>query len=225
MPRLALVFDLDGTLVESAADLHAAVAVVFAERGLTPLDLASVTSFIGHGIANLVEQCFIAAGTPLPKAELGQAVGRFTEIYAAAPAVLSRTYPGVRAALSAFTARGVPLAVCTNKAEAVSRKMLEIMDLSAFFALVIGGDTLAVRKPHPEMIHACARGLGVPLDRLCYVGDSETDAATAAAAQIPFVLFTRGYRKAAIRDIAHAERFDDWLELPALIERLAAGIR
>ena len=223
MPRLALVFDLDGTLVESAADLHAAAAVVFSERGLAPLDLATVTSFIGHGIANLVEQCFVAAGKSLPKAELGQAVGRFTEIYSAAPAVLSRTYPGVLAALSAFTARGIPLAVCTNKAEAVSRKMLEIMDLSAFFALVIGGDTLAVRKPDPEMIHACARGLGVPLERLCYVGDSETDAATAAAAQIPFVLFTGGYRKAAIGDIAHAERFDDWLELPALIARLESN--
>lgn len=218
---LALIFDLDGTLVESAADLHAAAAVVFTERGLAPPDLASVTSLIGHGISNLVEQCFIAAGTPLPKANLGQAVERFTEIYAAAPAELSRTYPGVRAALSAFTARGISLAVCTNKAEAVSRKMLEIMNLSAFFALVIGGDTLAVRKPDPEMIHACARGLGVPLDRLCYVGDSETDAATASAARIRFVLFTRGYRKAAIRDIAHAERFDNWLDLPTLIARLA----
>ena len=147
-----------------------------------------MTSFIGQGMANLVEQCFVAAGTPLPKAGLGQAVGRFTEINAAAPAVLSRTYPGVRAALSAFTARGIPL---------------------------------AVRKPDPGMVHACARGLGVGLDRLCFVGDSETDAATAAAAKIPFVLFTRGYRKAAIRDIAHAERFDDWLELPALVARLA----
>ena len=183
-------------------------------------NLATVTSFIGHGISNLVEQCFAGAGTPLRKAELGQAVGRFTEIYAAALAVLSRTYPGVRAALSAFTARGIPLAVCTNKAEAVSRNMLDAMNLSGFFALVIGGDTLAVRKPDPEMVHACARGLGVGLDRLCFVGDSETDAATAAAAKIPFVLFTRGYRKAAIQDIAHAERFDDWLELPALIARL-----
>jgi phosphoglycolate phosphatase len=218
---LALVFDLDGTLIESAADLHAAAAVLFAERGLVPLDLATVTSFIGHGIPRLVERCLAAAGTPLPEPELGRAVGRFTEIYAASPAVLARPYPGVRTALSAFTARGIPLAVCTNKAEAISRKMLEVMDLSGFFALVIGGDTLAVRKPDPEVVHACARGLGVGRDRLCFVGDSETDAATAAAAKIPFVLFTKGYRKAAIREIVHAERFDDWLELPALIARLA----
>ena len=221
MPQPALIFDLDGTLVESAADLHAAVAVLFAEREAPAPSLDEVISYIGHGIPALVESCFAAAGATMTRGQFEQAVARFSAIYSVSPAALSRTYPGVPAALSVFAARGIPLAVCTNKAEAVTRKMLDALHLSGYFSVVIGGDTLRVRKPDPEMLYACARGLGVGLDQLCFVGDSETDAATASAARIPFVLFTRGYRKAAIRDIAHADRFDDWLELPALVARLA----
>lgn len=218
---VAVAFDLDGTLVDSVGDLHALTVKLLAERGLPSVGIDTVRSFIGHGIPPLVEQSFAAVGAPLSPDALSVAVERYKVLYAAAPADHSRPYPGVVGALTALRTRGMRLAVCTNKIEALSRAVVDAVGLGAFFDAIVGGDTLSVRKPDPAMLRHTAQLLGAPTERLVFVGDSETDAATAEAAGVPLMLYTRGYRKSPVESLTHAAAFDDFAELPALMSRLA----
>jgi len=219
--RGGVVFDLDGTLVDSIGDLHAIAAAVLAEHGLRPLPLETVAGFVGAGIPALVERCFAAAGRPLDGPALRLAVTRYQALYAAAPAAFTRPYQGVAEAIATLQADGFALGVCTNKAEAISRAVLDAVGLGPHFGAVVGGDTLPVRKPDPAMLRAAAEALGVPLEAVIYVGDSETDAATAEAAGVPLLLFTRGYRKASVESLRPAAAFDSFCDLP----HLARGLR
>ena len=211
--KAPVVFDLDGTLIESAPDIHAAVVRVLAAEGLPPLPLATVRGFIGNGVAVLVERVMAASG--IGPGEHPRLLARFQTEYDAAPSTLTRVFDGVEGALATLAAAGHPLGVCTNKPEATSRAILCDLGLIGYFGAIIGGDSLPERKPRPEpLLHAfmqlaAARGL--------YVGDSEVDSETALAAKVPFFLFTRGYRKAEPEAIPHLASFDDHAALPALI--------
>lgn len=211
--KLPVVFDLDGTLIDSAPDIHAAVARMLDAEGLEPLPLAEVRSFIGNGVAVLVERVMGATGHAA--AEHPRLLARFQAEYDAAPSALSQVFPGVIEALEALTAAGHPLGICTNKPEATSRAILGDLGLLGYFGAVIGGDSLPIRKPRPEPLLHVFRTLGT--DSGLYVGDSEVDGETAAAARVPFFLFTRGYRKAALSAIPHDASFDDHAALAALI--------
>ncbi len=191
----AVIFDLDGTLVDSAPDLHAAALALLAELGAPPVTLAQVHTFVGNGIPKLVEHCLNAAGMPAKGQVLAKAVARFKEHYGAAPAELTHPYDGVEAMLGALCARGLLLGVCTNKPEALTRQVLAGVALDRHLRATVGGDTLAVMKPDPEPLRHVAHLLGVDLDEALYVGDSETDADTAAAAGMEFALYSGGYRK------------------------------
>ncbi|MCC0076812.1 MAG: phosphoglycolate phosphatase [Rhodobacter sp.] len=208
----AIVFDLDGTLIDSAPDIAAAANRMLADIGQPPLDLATVTRFIGNGIPNLVRLVMEARGIP---ADQHPAMNdRMLAHYTAHPADLSRPYPGVVAALEAFRAAGYRLGVCTNKLHAPSMQILNALDLTRHFAVVIGGDSLPVKKPDPAPLHAAFSALG---EAALYVGDSEVDAETAANAGIRFALFTLGYRKTPVEELPHAFAFDDFTTLPGLI--------
>ena len=212
-----VVFDLDGTLIDSAPDIRAAANRMLAREGLEPLDLPTIVSFIGNGLPKLVERVMrTRAIDPARHAELTQVT---LDFYNQASAVLTRPYPNMVAALEVLQAGGHPMAVCTNKPEAPARQILEEMGLMRFFGAVIGGDSLAVKKPDPEPLHAAFRAFGVEAG--IYVGDSEVDAATAAAAGVPFALFTQGYRKAPVAELPHAHAFDDFAALPGIIEEMA----
>jgi len=214
-PR-AVVFDLDGTLVDSAPDIHAAANVMLAALGRAPLDLSQVTSFVGNGVAKLVERCLAATGGA-DEALGARAFGIFREAYHAAPAVLTRPYPGVEGALDALAGAGCALGLCTNKPEGPTRQVLEGLGLARHFGAVVGGDTLAVMKPDPAPLELCLERLGAaPADGL-YVGDSETDAATARAAGLPFALFTRGYRKSPVESFETVLSFDDFAALAPFV--------
>lgn len=215
----AVVFDLDGTLIDSAPDLLACANRLLAEMELPPLGLAQVTSFIGEGIPPLIERCLAAAGRPMAGAALQAAIDRYKEIYAAAPAEHSRPYPGVVDCLGALQAQRIGLGVCTNKSEPLAREVLDALGLTRFFKAIVGGDTLPVRKPDPAPLTYTATLLGAS-SGLVYVGDSEVDAATAAAARIPFALYTLGYRKAPADSLLAAARFDDFAELTGILSRL-----
>lgn len=211
----AIVFDLDGTLVDSAPDLHLALNRVLEEEGVAPVTLAETAGFIGHGIPHLVGLARAARGLP-PAREAAMTAAMFRH-YLAAPAGLTRPYPGVPEALAALTAAGFRLGLCTNKALAPTEEILRGLDLRRHFAVVIGGDSLPERKPDPAPLRAAFAPLGRPV---LYVGDSEVDAATAAAAGIPFGLFTRGYRKTPAADLPHRFGFDDFGALPGLVAGL-----
>jgi phosphoglycolate phosphatase len=191
----AVIFDLDGTLVDSAPDIHAAALALLEERGAPPVALAQVHGFVGAGIANFVERCLDAVGKPAKGADLARATERFKELYGTAPAELTRPYDGVEAMLGALSARGLLLGVCTNKLEVFTRQVLKGVGLDRHLRAAVGGDTLKVMKPDPAPLRHCAKLLGVGIDEALYVGDSETDADTAKAAGMAFALYSGGYRK------------------------------
>ncbi len=127
----------------------------------------------------------------------------------------TRVMPGARAALLALQDAGHPMGLCTNKPLAPARAVLRHLDLDAFFGAVTGGDSLPQTKPHPAPLHQVVAQLGEP--RAIYVGDNEVDAETAANAGLPFLLYTRGYRRARVEDLPHAGAFDDFADLPGLL--------
>ncbi|MDH5797545.1 MAG: phosphoglycolate phosphatase, partial [Paracoccaceae bacterium] len=184
----AVVFDLDGTLIDSAPDIQAAANKMLAAEGKAPLDLPTVTSFIGNGLPKLVERVMRARGISVDEH------ARLTEMtlgfYNAAPSNLTRLYPGVRQALETLRQANCQIGLCTNKPVEPTWGILKDFDLTRFFDVVVGGDSLAVKKPDPAPLNAAFENLGV--GSRYYVGDSEVDAETAARANVPFLLFTEG---------------------------------
>ena len=214
----AVIFDLDGTLVDSAPDLHTATLALLKELGAPPVTLTQVHSFVGNGIPRLVERSLDAAGKPAKGQALGQAVMRFKELYGAAPADLTHPYHGVEAMLGALRARGLQLGVCTNKPETLTRQVLEGVALDRHLRAAVGGDTLKVMKPDPEPLRHCASLLGAGIDETLYVGDSETDADTAAAAGMAFALYSGGYRKRPLALFEDCFIFHDFAALTQFVE-------
>ena len=219
-PRTAIVFDLDGTLIDSAPDIRVIANTVLAEHGAAPISREEPRRFIGNGAAVFVERMSAARGIAPDPARLASMHARFEELYLNA-ADHSRLYPGVAETLAALRDRGFALGVCTNKPIAPTRFVLEHFGLADLFAAVLGGDSLPVRKPDPAPLHRTFDSLGGDGARI-YVGDSEVDAETARRAGLPFLLFTEGYRKSPVEALPHHARFDSYTDLPALIDRLLA---
>jgi len=214
----AIVFDLDGTLVDSAPDIQAALNAVMAEAGAAPFDLASVISFIGGGIPPLIEQAMRARD--LPMAQHGALVARMSAVYGAENTARTQVFPGVIGALEQLRDQGHALGVCTNKPEAPARVILQALGLAPYFEVLIGGDTLAVKKPDPAPLHAAFAGLAA--GTALYVGDSEFDAEAARRAGVDFLLFTEGYRRSPAEALPQRARFDAYAAFPALVETLLA---
>lgn len=213
----AIVFDLDGTLIDSAPDIRAALNLVLEGEGVPALTLTETVRSIGHGVPALIAQA--RALRNLPETRQAPMVAAMARHYGAASAVLTRPYPGVIAALDALAAAGHVLGLCTNKPLAPTRSILETLDLARHFSVVIGGDSLPQRKPDPAPLRAAFAALNAP--PLIYVGDSEVDAETAQAAGVDFALFTPGYHKAPVEALVHRLAFDDFAALPGLV----AGLR
>ncbi|MBS0325708.1 MAG: phosphoglycolate phosphatase [Proteobacteria bacterium] len=190
----AVVFDLDGTLVDSVPDLAAAVNAMLADLGCAGLSQRLIGSLIGGGVDRLVsralaESGYAPAGSGMPE----QAMQSFTRYYSARLFDRSRLYPGVIEGLDALAALGVGLGVATNKAGIFTRPLLAAAGLGGRFAVVLCADREEDRKPAPVLLEAAARGLGLPAGRVLYVGDSAVDAAAARAAGCPVALVDYGY--------------------------------
>ena len=210
----SLIFDLDGTLVDSAPEIHAGVTELLAEEGLPPLTFEAVRGFIGGGVPTLITRVMRALSLPEDPARHQALCARFERRYEDSPNDLTRPYPGVEAALDALD---LPLALCTNKPEGPTRALLAHLGWAHRFPVIVGGDTLPTRKPDPAPLHhAIARMGGGPV---LFVGDSEVDAETAHRAGVALLLFTQGYRKTPLSDLPHHAAFDHWNALPALIRR------
>ncbi|UMA65060.1 phosphoglycolate phosphatase [Roseivivax marinus] len=208
-----IVFDLDGTLIDSAPDIRRVANGVLAGVGAEKLSLEETVSFIGDGAGVFVQRMRAARGIPDADHEAMHAA--FLDRYSDAHD-LTTPYPGAVAALELLRERGHRLAICTNKPAGPARAILEHLDLLAHFEALIGGDSLPQRKPDPAPLRAAAEVLGGE-DAVLYVGDSEVDAATAQAAGLPFALFSGGYRKTEIATIPHTVTFDNHADLPALL--------
>lgn len=188
-----LVFDLDGTLIHSAAEIHGVANDVLAAEGLPGLSYELVASFVGNGLPTLVARVLAHLGLPDQGERHARMVGAFESIYEQR-FDLTSLYPGVERMLTDLSAR-YRLAICTNKPQGPTRAVLAHFKLTDLFPVVIGGDTLPRRKPDPapliEAIRLSGNGPAI------FVGDSEVDSETARNAQVPFALFTGGYRKTA----------------------------
>lgn len=216
-----VVFDLDGTLIDSAPDIHASVNAVLRLRGLPPLTLDQVRGFVGGGVDLLWRRIVTATGLPVEAHR--DLVASFMTRYHDATG-LTRLYPNVLEALGTLADRGYPLGLCTNKPLGPTRSVLEHFGIAGLFGVVIGGDSLPQRKPDPAPLRAAFQALGADPDapRGLYVGDSEFDEECAHNAGMPFLLFTRGYRKAPVEQMRHRASFDDFARLPLLVEEASA---
>lgn len=191
--RPVVVFDLDGTLLDTAPDLLRALNQVLNEEGLSAVQRADVAGLFGHGARALISEGFRRGNRPLDMVRLPELVERFVAAYAAEIAAETRPYPGLVEALTRLSRRGFGLAVCTNKREVLGEAVLKGTGLYALFAAVIGGDSLPEQKPHPRpLLEAVARA-GGRADMAVMVGDSETDIATARAASVPVIAVDFGY--------------------------------
>jgi phosphoglycolate phosphatase len=191
MPIKAILFDLDGTLVDSAGDLRDALNALLAEEGLAPLDLEAVKDMVGDGVAKLVERGLAARGAGLDGVPVR--VARFMELYEPNAARLTRPYPQVAETLEALRERGLRLAVVTNKPHAATVRILDTLDLARFFDAVVGGDTFDRRKPDSApLLHAMQALDATPTEALM-VGDNHHDVAAAHAAGMPVAVVAYGY--------------------------------
>lgn len=213
-----LVFDLDGTLVDSAPTLAATGNRMLAELGRPPVSLETCIGFIGHGVRHLVGRLLDHTGG-VPSEGVEPWFRRFRAIYDADPLTGTVVYPGVPAALAALAGAGHGLGVCTQKFVTPARAILEGLDLMPPIEGLTGGDSVGVLKPDPRMLAHAADQL--PPGPVLYVGDSLTDAETAQAAGVPFLLHARGYRLQPVEALPHAAVFDDFADLPALVAALA----
>lgn len=216
----AILFDLDGTLVHSLPDIAESLNALFAEQGWEPFEADAVRKMVGGGIPKLVERALKARSIAFDEGEHERLSARFREIYAPRAAHLSRPFPGVVEFLQTLRDIGVPLGVVTNKPEAITRKMLEALDLSGFFGAVVGGDTLATKKPDPETVLAALEQLGTSPDKAVLVGDSPADAGAGRNAGVPVVLVSFGYSQVPVAEIEADGLVYSFDALPAALERL-----
>jgi len=222
MDRGTIVFDLDGTLVDSVPDLAGSLDTLMMEMGLAPIGVATARLLIGHGIPNLVRRAFAERGVEWQEEACAAAVQRFTEIYGARVSQETRPYPDVEPVLAQLAAQGWRMAVCTNKMERFARQIIDDLGLSRFFAVVAGPDTFGVGKPDPRHLTetAAAAGGGRPI---LFVGDSEVDIATGKAAGVPVIAMTYGYTKTPLGDLGADRLIDGFAELPEAIASLQAA--
>ncbi|MFX4300462.1 phosphoglycolate phosphatase [Pseudosulfitobacter pseudonitzschiae] len=207
-----IVFDLDGTLIDSAPDIQGVANALMSEEGFEPLTLAQTRDFIGNGVGVFVEKMRGARG--ISETEQDRLLANFIARYHSATK-LTEVYPGVAHALQSLNAAGHSLGVCTNKPMTATGTVLAHLSLDAYFKTIIGGDSLPVSKPDPAPLHAAFDALGEGPE--IYVGDSDVDAETAMRANVPFLLFTEGYRKVPVAELHHTDAFTHFDKLPGLV--------
>lgn len=215
MATKTVLFDLDGTLVDSAADIAEALNRTLEALGHARVSEATVRGWIGEGTRHLLATALRHAGDARdPDAVLAPFMAHYRQCLLRSPVL----YPGVAEALALLRGRGLPLAVCTNKPEAMVAPLLEHLGIAGFFAAIVGGDTLPRRKPDPAPLLHLAGRFGVAPRECLMVGDSATDRDAAQAAGMPVVLVRYGYPRGLDLERAGALAvLDDLRQLPALL--------
>lgn len=219
LPPIA-VFDLDGTLAETAGDLVGTLNVILAREGHAPLPLEQARDLLGAGARALIQRGFSASGAELSPERLEVLFEAFLEHYGAHLTDNSYLFPGVVAALDRLEAEGFVLAVCTNKVEAHAVALLDELGVRDRFPVIVGKDTFAFSKPDPRHITATVARAGGDPDRAVMVGDSRADVAAAQAAGIPVVGVTFGYTPVPMRELKPdwtIEHFDELVDAVAAL--------
>jgi phosphoglycolate phosphatase len=201
MAALTVVFDLDGTLVDTAPDLVDTLNIVLARQGLAAIPYAEGRNLVGGGARVMIERGLQAEGRPVSPRALDQLFVEFIDHYSEHIADASRAFPGVEAALDALEAQGFILAVCTNKLEALSLMLLDALGLAKRFSAICGQDTFGVHKPDPEVFRRTVLRAGGDPSRAIMIGDSATDIRTARAAGVPVIAVDFGYTDIPVAEL------------------------
>jgi phosphoglycolate phosphatase len=217
---LTIVFDLDGTLVDTAPDLIDTLNVVLAREGLPAVAFESARRMIGGGSKGMLERALRGDGRACSTAEFERLYAGYIEHYAAHIADRSRPFPQLQSALDSLAAAGHRLAVCTNKLEWLAKRLLEILDLDGRFAAICGQDTFGVQKPDPRILRQTVlRAGGDPADAIM-VGDSSTDVHAARAAAMPVIAVDFGYTEVPIASLRPDWIISSFEDLPPAIDKL-----
>ena len=201
MPNPLVVFDLDGTLVDTAPDLVASLNHTIAAHGLAPVTYEDLTHLVGHGARAMIERAFRLRGNPLDETELPAMMDRFVEHYLAGMPGDSQPYPGLTASLDGLRDAGMKLAVCTNKMESLARPLIDGLNLGGYFAAITGGDTFPVRKPDPAHLTGTVELAGGDIRHTVMVGDSLNDLKVAVNAGVPSIGVPFGYSDVPIQTL------------------------
>ena len=217
--RPLLLFDLDGTLADTAPDLCPTMNAVLAKHGRPHVPQERVRHMVGGGARMIMARGFEETGTPADEALLDQLFHDFIAHYDQHIADESEVWPGLLPHLERLHGAGAGLAVCTNKVEHLSHKLLNELGLAPFFPVVIGGDTLPVKKPDPEHLLEAIRRLGGTPDHAVMVGDSAPDIDAAKAAGIPSICVSFGYTRVPVQELGADFIIHHFDEFPAALAR------
>lgn len=219
----AILFDLDGTLIDSAPDIAAAVNELLAGRDLPPLKVDQIRAMIGGGVMKLVERAFAASGSPLAGSALEEANRDMAPIYRRHLTGLTRLMPGVREALTHFHLNGTAMGVVTNKPQLATREILLHFHLTEYLGAIVGGDAVTKLKPAPDALLLALDQLQAEPYEALMVGDSVSDVGAARAAGMPVALLRGGYTQVPVEELGADLVCDSLLDLPSAMQRLQAA--
>lgn len=225
MHDLTLVFDLDGTLIDTAPDLIRATNHVLASRGIAPLAPERLLPEISFGARHMIAEGLKFRGASCTEDEIDQLFEAFQVYYAENIAVESRPFDGLRDVLEDCLNEGATLAVCTNKREGLSRQLLDQLGMLRLFSALAGRDTFPVCKPHPDHLLGAIRLAGGNPARAVMVGDSEVDISTAKAAGIPVIGVTFGYTHIPVVELAPDAVIDHYREFRPVLDRILPRLK
>jgi phosphoglycolate phosphatase len=214
----ALIFDLDGTLVDTAPDLLSATNAVLKSEGRRPIEPATLRHMVGMGARSLIQQAFAATGEPVNETDLPRLFDLFIVHYRANIAIASRPFPNVEATLGSLKGRGTRMAVLTNKPQDLTDLLLPALKLDTFFGATFGAGARPYTKPDPRLFHDVVDAIGG--GPAVMVGDSITDVATARAAKAPVILVSYGYTPEPAASLGADAVTDDFAEIPGIVARL-----
>jgi phosphoglycolate phosphatase len=220
MGGVTIVFDLDGTLVDTAPDLVDTLNVVFGREGLPPVPFATARNLIGGGARRMIERGLAAEGRSCSPGEIDRLFRHFIDYYTAHIADRSRPFPALETALDNLAADGARFAVCTNKLERLSVKLLEALGLAARFQAICGQDTFGMQKPKPEFLRQTIRRAGGTPESAVMVGDSGADIELARAAGVPIVAVDFGYTEVPVAWLGPDRVISHFAELPAAVREV-----
>jgi phosphoglycolate phosphatase len=225
MPRLqGLIFDLDGTLLDSAPDLRQAVNLTLRAYGRHEIGIDEIKNLVGDGMMTLVQRAFAATGKPLDTIGAQKAAQLFLANYQGLPPDRAQIYPYVLEQLDRFQKSGVRLGLCTNKQEAATHSLLEDLEMARYFAFVAGYDTFPTHKPHAGHVLGVMNRLEVDVGECAMVGDSANDIAAAHGAGIPCIGITHGYDN-NIGNMGADHLMQDFRDLPSTLITLGFEFR
>lgn len=220
----AIIFDLDGTLIDSAPDLAGSLNTVFEQdSALPPLTLADVRNMIGAGVPKLIERGLRAHGQAHDGPRVEALVPQFMEIYLARATRETVLYPGGAEILKAYSEAGIKLGLCTNKPTDVSQMILRDLGVLDLFGSIVGGTSGFAKKPDPEPMMACMEQLGVIAARTVFVGDSIADVKTARNANLPVIVMSYGYTPIPAAELGGDVVIDRLDEIPQAIEQIKSA--